>query len=188
MIRIEITHAINPYNFYVRWVEDEKLQAEFEKMKKDMQEFYENEEDRLELELQVMLEKQFYAVKNENKWHRARLDKLLNPMPPMFYLVDVGRIHQIEVRNIQPLYTQFRDKPIAAIKASLSNLKPIAHDWDPIACYQFCERVRQRYMFAIVNSLIESEEGTILNLSLNQPDNNVEEMLISQKFAIKLES
>lgn len=188
LIRIEVSHAINPHNFYVKLVDNKDIWVEFEKMEKDMQELYENEEDRLELELQVMQEKRFYAVQFENKWCRAKLDRLLDPMPPMFYLVDIGGIHPIEVRNIQPLYTQFRSKPMAAIKASLSNLKPVAHDWDPIACYQFCEQVRQKSMFAIVNSMVEKEEEMVLNLSLNQPDNNIEETLIQQKFAIKLDS
>lgn len=100
---VMITIAASPYNFYVQ--DYQKMineNAGFRKMETEMQEFYDNEENEIQLHPDLIYEGSFMAAKfSDKKWNRVRVETILSrdPMQLVCYFVDYGKLHTFSMYN-----------------------------------------------------------------------------------------
>lgn len=65
------------------------------------------------------------------------------------YYVDVD----IEVHKIRYLARQFSDLPIQAIRACLSDLKPISGEWTTESAIAFTAMVKEKFLYAKIKAV-----------------------------------
>jgi hypothetical protein len=186
-----ITLAASPSNFRVQSYLNIQACSKFTRMVEDMMELYENEENRIELHPDLVCEGIYAAAKfTDGKWYRVRVETVISrdPMEVMCYFVDYGDLHLLDLKQIQPLFSQFRVLPKQAIKASLATVEPLDGDWDVLACYEFNKMVESKAFVSTVFGVrrVEGQEP-VLQLSLcdtsGESDVFVEQLLVDKKYA-----
>lgn len=123
---VYVTLAANPYNFWVIPYKSLQENSEFTLMKQEMRKFYEDKENNFsELMSECFTEGMYVAVRhkegNEELWYRAKIEKIVSeePLQVLCSFVDYGDIRNVERKDIEILYTQFRKLPKQVMKASL---------------------------------------------------------------------
>ena len=114
---VYVSFAASPFNFYIR---PYTMLQQFEKLQRDLNEFYEKEENLIPEILQCMLRKGIYvAVKYEGIWYRGVI--VSNDSEDMIAckLIDVGIMKIFDLQHLQPLYNMFKTTPVQAVKAAL---------------------------------------------------------------------
>ena len=131
----------------------------------------------------------FICVKDGDKWCRARVDdltiinKTTSNSKCTCYLVDLGKIVVTDIENIQPLYSQFMDFPLIAIRASLSDILPINDDWSVDQIIYFKDLVEEQEFEAIINDIVYVDNEPFLQLNLKNSSMDISENLIKNKKA-----
>lgn len=115
--------AATPNNFIVVPFKNASEDSEFYKLKKEMYEFYEKEENKDDIPPELIKKGLFVAAKANNMWYRVEIMSVLshNPFQVIGYLCDYGEHKTFSSENIQPLYNCFRFLPMQAIRASLAS-------------------------------------------------------------------
>ena len=95
---------------------------ELEKLQDEMNGFYSKKSNqRSPLTLQDLNnDRYFVALHSDNLWYRIRVDNTLDDYTMAVKFVDFGDFSMVAVQNIQPLWPQFRNLPMQAIKAGLA--------------------------------------------------------------------
>lgn len=116
--------AATPYNFYVQAHSNLQAKSPYDNLKNEMREFYNNDENKIELNPDLLVTGMFAAAKFNDTWYRVQIESLIQKntsnMQLMCLFVDYGEMHVLEVGHVQPLFTQFRNVPKQAIRASLA--------------------------------------------------------------------
>ena len=114
---VYVSFAASPFNFYVR---PYTMLEKFEELQRDLNDFYDKEENLIPEILQCMLRKGIYvAVKYEGIWYRGMI--VSNDSEDMIAckLIDVGIMKIFDLQHLQPLYNMFKITPVQAVKAAL---------------------------------------------------------------------
>jgi len=110
-----------PSNFVVIPFANISPNSEFHRMKLRMHDLYEKEDNHIELPHNVITKGLYCAGKYNRIWNRIQVKEIVNqnPFSVICLLVDYGDHQTFELKDIQPLYNEFRVLPMQAIKASL---------------------------------------------------------------------
>lgn len=183
-IKVRVSLILNPHNFIVTNVEHFEKDSKYQQLNNQLQEFYSKNDEYVELIESMIYPGLFVCVRDLNlKWYRARVDDLANSRCTC-YLVDEGRIILAEIKNLQPLYSQFLELPMIAIRASLNNIIPIGRDWCIDTIIDFKKLVEDREFDAIVQEIINIDCETILLLNLfDQNNQSVADTLVNNERA-----
>lgn len=160
--------AATPNHFIVIPFDNINSNSKFNQMKQRMHDLYEKEENRIELPENVITKGLFIAGKYKHMWYRIQVKEIINrnPFQVMCLLVDYGEIQSFDLRDIQPLYNEFRELPIQAIKASLATAEPKTNDWDVFACIEFRKMVENKPFVATVFDIKQVDDEPVLSVSL----------------------
>ena len=190
---ITASFPISPENFIVHEqpCQDrlgKRALSEFEQMQSDMQELY-NDDEPIELHESLILPRMLVAAKDkDNRWKRARVQAIISPHPDIQVLVqllDEGGVRVLGLQALQPLYSQFAQIPIQAIRASLHDVKAIDVDWSPLAVYEFARLIQDQSFRAIVHDNFSIDGEPLLKLTLyRMPDGaSISEKLVKMRLA-----
>jgi hypothetical protein len=186
---VTLSVPVSPNNFVLheRSADDES-QSPYERLCREMQELYDDEEP-IELHGSLILARQLLAIKDQDgKWKRARVQALLSPEPDFSVLVqllDEGGVRVLALSQVQPLYSQFAQLPIQAMRASLHDIQPLETDWSPLAVYQFGQLVQDQQFRAVVHQVMQVDGEPLLQVTLyRQSDgSSVSDDLVRLKLA-----
>ena len=184
-IDVKVSLVLNPNNFTVTCIEHLDEGSEYQQFNQQLQEFYSKTDEHVELNESMIYPGLFVCVRDNNlQWYRGRIEDVTNTSKCTAHLVDQGRIVLAEMKNIQPLYSQFLDQPMIAIKASLSNTLPIDRDWDIETIIEFRDLVDDKEFEAQVQDIVHIDGEPILQISLiNKDGESVSEVLIRNQLA-----
>jgi len=83
---------------------------------------------------------EFCAAKssNDSNWYRARIIRMVGNENVQLIFVDSGQISEINVNSLQPLNSQFSDRPAQALACTLAQVLPFTQNdkcgWNRRAC------------------------------------------------------
>lgn len=155
----------------------------------NMFKFYESKDNRIDLCPNLIVPSHNYCAKWSNRWYRVRVEAVISTMPMMVMccFLDYGYIHSVPFEDLQPIYSQFCDVPVQAIKASLFNIRAISSDWDVMTCYEFSQLVISKPFVSIVNGIKLHDNQPVLELTLidtsGESDIMIDQVLIERGFA-----
>jgi hypothetical protein len=111
-----------PKNFIVVPFDNVSIGSAFAELKQRMHDFYERDDNRIDLTADVVSEGLYVAGKARECWYRMEVKNVISrePFQVVTYLCDYGEHLTLDVKDIQPLYNTFRDLPAQAIRASLA--------------------------------------------------------------------
>ncbi len=115
--------AANPFNFIVIPFKNINTNSEFNRLKQLMHDFYEKEENHIELPHTVIKKNLYVAGKYRNNWYRIQVKEIYceNPFEVICYLVDYGEHQNFTLKDLQPLFNEFRALPMQAMRAALAS-------------------------------------------------------------------
>ncbi|RWS09472.1 tudor domain-containing protein 7-like isoform X2 [Dinothrombium tinctorium] len=188
---VYVSLAATPSNFTVQTYESTLKDSQFQKLMEDMFNFYEQDENRIELHPDLIKPGQFICVKwlEDQYWYRVRVETICSRDPFIIvgYFVDYGDMHNIELKNVQPLFTQFRRLPMQALKASLADVTPRNDDWEVVACLEFSTLVKDKAFVATVKNIVQIDGKPVLQLTLcdttGDRDTFIHDILVERGYA-----
>ncbi|KAI1290323.1 Tudor domain-containing protein 5 [Halotydeus destructor] len=194
---VHVIYAATPANFYVQSYASILPDSPFSKMSREMQDFYNTDENKIELNADLLTTGIYAAVKYSNNWSRVRIESVMNDknsahMQLMCLFVDYGELHVVEVCDVQPLYSQFRSLPRQAVKASLAKIEPANGDWDVLATYEYSKMVEGKSFVGTVTAVDWStdhhgEQVPAIKVSMcdtsQDMDVYIEQVLVKKGFA-----
>jgi len=159
-----------------------------------MQEFYSNEENKIELNPDLLIVGMLVAAKFNDCWFRVQVESVIQKKQVMCRFVDFGELHVVEINCVQPLFTQFRSVPKQAIRATLARVQPIdGIDWNALTCYEFSKMVEHNLFVSTVHGVDWIDSGKedakipVLKLSLcdtsGPQDVYIDQVLVHKKYA-----
>lgn len=128
-----VVMSANPSHFYVQDYNSSSTAASpYMRLQAEMLEFYNNEENQMDLPAALIENGMYVAGKYSDAWYRVQIESVIakdtSNMQLMCLLVDCGEMHMLELKDIQPLFNQFRSLPTQAIRASLASKCCLSND------------------------------------------------------------
>uniref|UniRef100_A0A8U7M587 Uncharacterized protein n=1 Tax=Corvus moneduloides TaxID=1196302 RepID=A0A8U7M587_CORMO len=125
----------------------------------------------------------FYS--EDGNWYRAVVQNVTSNGTVQVSFVDYGNTEEVPLDNIRQISSSFLELPFQAIKCWLSGIKPGNSKWNPEATTRFHRYTSGLELQATVTSL--SEDGAGVELTDNSTDcpKMINEILTSEKLAVK---
>eukprot|EP00096_Caligus_rogercresseyi_P003442 TRINITY_DN1645_c0_g1_i6.p1 TRINITY_DN1645_c0_g1~~TRINITY_DN1645_c0_g1_i6.p1 ORF type:complete len:1062 (+),score=365.52 TRINITY_DN1645_c0_g1_i6:134-3319(+) len=188
---VTVTLAASPSNFYVQpWRQTESLEI----LVSEINEYYSEPSRRVHsITLDDLKKDSFFAaLHSDGYWYRIKVDQVLEDQNLTVKIVDYGDFIMVPLTNLQPLWPQFRNLPMQAIKAFLSEIVPVNGDWTPDDAVWFSNRSVNKQFVSVVKDASQEEDGSIkLGLSLidvshPKEDIIIDKLLVEEKRAVYL--
>ncbi|XP_040564826.1 tudor domain-containing protein 7 [Lepeophtheirus salmonis] len=188
---VTVTLAANPSTFYVKpWRQTESLEI----LTSEMIEFYSSPTRRVvDITLEDLSKDSFFAaVHSDGFWYRIKVDRVLDDQTITVKFVDYGDFAMVNLKNLQPLWPQFRNLPMQAIKAFLSDIVPVNGDWTPADAIWFSNRSVNKQFVSVVKDISQEEDGSVklgvslIDVSHPKEDIIIDKLLVDEKRAVYL--
>ncbi|XP_054158891.1 uncharacterized protein LOC128957195 [Oppia nitens] len=183
--------SATPKNFIVVPFANTAHNSPFQKLKSKMLDFYDNVDNHIDLTAELIVNGIYIATKARDEWFRAQVKSVISrdPFQVITYLVDYGEHLTVDIKDIQPLYTMFRELPAQALRASLAGVQPIGTDWDVMTSFEFRKMVEKKPFVSTVQSIDQLDGQPVLSLSLcdttGSEDLYIGSILVDKGFAKK---
>ncbi|CAG2122657.1 unnamed protein product, partial [Medioppia subpectinata] len=175
-----------PKNFIVVPFDNVAVGSAFLRLKQSMQEFYETDDNRIELSPALVHNGLYVAGKARDTWYRMQVRNVCrDPFQVIGYLCDYGEQLILDIKDIQPLYSQFRDLPAQAIRASLADVEPVGSDWDVMTSVEFRRMVEKRPFVGTVFAISQVDGQPVLSLSLCDTSNADQDVYVGATLIAK---
>lgn len=201
-----VTHVESPSSFWVQKFECSQPSSEFAQLLLEMKKFYDNEEESIELNPDLVREGSYFAAKHLSLWYRVLILstyyessdplQLDRPLIVRAFFLDLGFMLKLNYRQLQPLYSAYRFLPRQAYHVCLSSVQPANSNgtWSQEALQYFENATRHKSFVSRIDSIKMDPENvneyTIFLKSLiytwNDDDLIIAKELVKRGFAIEI--